>query len=85
MKTTEGLLADFLTQAEAAVALRICKRTLERWRRLGEGRPISKIGRRVLYRPIKHPEMARRARTDLPPFAPNACLTTPKQQEKCND
>ena len=38
MKTTEGLLADFLTQAEAAVALRICKRTLERWRRLGEGR-----------------------------------------------
>ena len=50
MKTTEGLLADFLTQAEAAVALRICKRTLERWRRLGEGPPISKIGRRVLYR-----------------------------------
>jgi predicted DNA-binding transcriptional regulator AlpA len=47
---TESLLADFLTQDEAAAALKICEKTLDRWRRLGEGPPITKLGRRVLYR-----------------------------------
>jgi predicted DNA-binding transcriptional regulator AlpA len=46
----DTVLADFLTQDEAAAALKICERTLDRWRRLGEGPPITKLGRRVLYR-----------------------------------
>jgi helix-turn-helix protein len=50
MNTTENLLADFLTQDEAAAELKICERTLDRWRRLGEGPPITKLGRRILYR-----------------------------------
>jgi hypothetical protein len=48
--TTDTLLADFLTQDEAAAGLKICERTLDRWRRLGEGPPITKLGRRVFYR-----------------------------------
>jgi Helix-turn-helix domain len=46
----EKLLADFLTQEEAAAELRVCERTLDRWRRLDEGPPITKLGRRILYR-----------------------------------
>jgi hypothetical protein len=48
--STETLLTDFLTQDEAAGELNVCDRTLDRWRRLGEGPPITKLGRRVLYR-----------------------------------
>lgn len=50
MSTTDKLLADFLTQHEAAVELKVCDRTLSRWRRLGEGPRATKIGRRVYYR-----------------------------------
>jgi hypothetical protein len=50
MSYTENLLAYFLTQDEAAAELKICARTLHRWRRLGEGPPVTKIGRRVYYR-----------------------------------
>ena len=50
MSTSENLLADFLTQDEAAAELKICERTLDRWRQLGEGPPFTKIGRRVYYR-----------------------------------
>jgi predicted DNA-binding transcriptional regulator AlpA len=50
MNTTDNLLDDFLTPNEAAAELNICERTLDRWRRLGEGPPITKLGRRVLYR-----------------------------------
>jgi hypothetical protein len=46
----EKLLADFLTQKEAAAELRVCERTLDRWRWLDEGPPITKLGRRTLYR-----------------------------------
>ena len=45
-----SLLAEFLEQDEAAAELKVCQRTLDRWRRLGDGPPITKIGRRVLYR-----------------------------------
>jgi len=48
--TTENLLADFLTLDEAAAELKVGRRTLDRWRQLGEGPPITKLGRRVLYR-----------------------------------
>jgi hypothetical protein len=50
MSITENLLADFLTPREAATELKVCERTLDRWRRLGEGPPITKLGRRTLYR-----------------------------------
>ncbi len=50
MSATEKLLADFLTQDEAGAELKVCGRTLDRWRRLGEGPPITKLGRRILYR-----------------------------------
>ena len=50
MSVTEKLLADFLTQEEAAAELKVCERTLDRWRRLDEGPPITKLGRRTLYR-----------------------------------
>jgi hypothetical protein len=39
-----------LTQREAAVALRLSERTLERSRVSGSGPPFCKLGRRVLYR-----------------------------------
>jgi len=45
-----SLLAEFLEQDQAAAELKVCQRTLDRWRRLGDGPPITKIGRRVLYR-----------------------------------
>jgi hypothetical protein len=48
--TAKGLLTDFLTQCEAAAELEICERTLDRWRALGEGPRVTKIGRRVYYR-----------------------------------
>jgi hypothetical protein len=50
MSITENLLADFLTQGETAAELKVCERTLDRWRRLDEGPPITKLGRRILYR-----------------------------------
>jgi hypothetical protein len=50
MSETETLLEDFLPKEEAAKELKICERTLDRWRRLGEGPPVTKIGRRVYYR-----------------------------------
>jgi hypothetical protein len=39
-----------LTQREAALALRLSERTLERSRVSGFGPPFCKLGRRVLYR-----------------------------------
>ena len=50
MSSTEHLLADFLEHEEAAAELKVCERTLDRWRQLGEGPPITRLGRRVLYR-----------------------------------
>jgi hypothetical protein len=48
--TTDNLLADFLTLKETAEALKVCARTLDRWRKLNDGPPITKLGRRILYR-----------------------------------
>ena len=39
MSSTEDLLADFLTQREAAAELKVCERTLDRWRARGIIRP----------------------------------------------
>jgi hypothetical protein len=50
MSTSDNLLADFLTKDAAAAELKVCQRTLDRWRQLTEGPPITKLGRRILYR-----------------------------------
>jgi hypothetical protein len=50
MRISDNLLADFLSQDELAAELKICKRTLDRWRRLDEGPPVTKLGRRIFYR-----------------------------------
>ena len=50
MRPLENILADFLTQGEAAAQLRVSKRTLERWERLREGPPITRLGRRIFYK-----------------------------------
>lgn len=44
------VLSEYLTDQELAAELKISPRTLARWRRLREGPPIVKIGRRVAYR-----------------------------------
>ena len=50
MSVATTLLADVLTEDEAARELGRCPRTLKRWRDLREGPPFIRIGRQVLYR-----------------------------------
>ena len=50
MNDAARLLADFLRRREAAAELQVCERTLYRWRRLGQGPPTTRLGRRVLYK-----------------------------------
>ena len=50
MSIYEPFLSDYFTQEEAAAELKVCERTFDRWRRLDEGPPITKLGRRTLYR-----------------------------------
>jgi hypothetical protein len=45
----ETLLGEYLLPSELAAELKICTKTLDRWRVFGEGPPITKIGRRVYY------------------------------------
>jgi predicted site-specific integrase-resolvase len=44
------MLSDYLTPAQLADDLGICAKTLERWRNDGQGPPITRLGRTVLYR-----------------------------------
>jgi hypothetical protein len=44
-------MQTLLTQREAADALRLSERTLERYRVSGEGPSYVKAGKRVMYRP----------------------------------
>lgn len=44
------ILEDYLTQDQAAAELSVCSRTLDRWRVLAMGPPVTKIGRQVYYR-----------------------------------
>ena len=50
MSNSEPLLSEYFTQEEAASELKVTERTLDRWQRLREGPPITKLGRRILYR-----------------------------------
>jgi DNA-binding transcriptional MerR regulator len=59
MSNYEPLLSSYFTQEEAATELKVSPRTIDRWRRLGEGPPITKIGRRVFYRRASLHEWAR--------------------------
>ena len=50
MTQAETILAEYLTPNEAAGALRVCRRTLDRWLALREGPPVTRIGKKVMYR-----------------------------------
>jgi excisionase family DNA binding protein len=50
MSPSDPLLSDYYSHEEAANELDVTRRTLDRWERLGEGPPITRIGRRILYR-----------------------------------
>ena len=43
-------LDNFHTPETLAAELRVCLKTLERWRALGQAPKITKIGRRIYYR-----------------------------------
>ncbi len=51
-KTPDGntVLEGYLTEDELAHELGKSKRTIARWRALDEGPPVTRIGRRILYR-----------------------------------
>lgn len=44
------VLSEYLTDRELAAQLDKSHRTIARWRRLREGPPVTRVGRRVLYR-----------------------------------
>jgi hypothetical protein len=50
MPVSESILSEFLTAEQLAAELRRNPRTLDRCRRLGEGPPVTKLGRRTIYR-----------------------------------
>ena len=45
----DPVLASFLSEHELANELRFSVRTLARWRRLGEGPAITRLGRKIFY------------------------------------
>jgi len=47
---TPSLSDSHLTEQEAAKFLGRCTRTLVRWRLLKTGPPVTRVGRRILYR-----------------------------------
>lgn len=50
MSQTDNVLSDYFSEADAAGELRVCAKTLQRWRALGEGPPVTRLGRTILYR-----------------------------------
>lgn len=44
-----SLLSEYFEPPELAAELNVCEKTLDRWRRLGKGPPITKIGRKPYY------------------------------------
>ena len=45
-----AILQDYISRPKLAAELNICERTLIRWTDLGDAPPITKIGRRPMYR-----------------------------------
>jgi hypothetical protein len=50
MSNSQPVLSDYFTKKNAAAELKVTDRTLDRWQRLREGPPVTKLGRRILYR-----------------------------------
>jgi len=50
MSAFDPLLSDYCTHQQTANELNVTRRTLDRWEILGEGPPITRIGRRIFYR-----------------------------------
>jgi hypothetical protein len=48
--TTNTVLGEYMTEDQLAEEIGRGVRTLARWRQLGEGPPITKIGRQIYYR-----------------------------------
>lgn len=48
--TPDSLLSEYLAEEQTAAELGLCTKTLQRWRALGEGPAITRLGRRILYR-----------------------------------
>jgi hypothetical protein len=46
---TQSLLDGYLLPVELAAELKICTKTLDRWKLFGSGPPITKIGRKIYY------------------------------------
>ena len=46
----DGVLTDYLNPAELAAELGISGRTLERWNRLGNAPPRTRLGKRIVFR-----------------------------------
>lgn len=44
-----GLLSDYVSEHDLADQLGVTLRTMRNWRSLGEGPPITRIGRRIYY------------------------------------
>jgi excisionase family DNA binding protein len=44
------VLQDYMTPSELAAQLGVCVKTLDRWRADGAGPPVTKVGRKLLYR-----------------------------------
>jgi hypothetical protein len=65
MSTTEGgLLADFYTEQELAEEVRKDIRTVQRWRKLRIGPPVTFVGKTPFYRkPAARAWLSRRERT----------------------
>jgi Helix-turn-helix domain len=67
-ETSKVRKAPLLETADVAVELGLSPRTLEGWRRRGEGPPYLKVGRLVKYRPEDiEAYKAARLRANLPP------------------
>jgi predicted DNA-binding transcriptional regulator AlpA len=49
-QTRIGVLGDFLDTEELALELDVAKPTLVRWRLQKRGPPVTRLGRRILYR-----------------------------------
>lgn len=46
----DHILSDYLTDTQLADELNVSPRTIARWRSLREGPPLTRLGRRILYR-----------------------------------
>ena len=66
---TSGLLDDYQSDAELAADFKISMRTLDRWVRLGEAPPHTKIGRRRLFRKQTTADWIRKREQDIEPEA----------------